>query len=64
MLIYVTSAIKSFPMMETNYQKVEDNCHFTGKVKSEPNSTWNLRCTIPREVSVIIHMDQMVISIW
>ena len=51
-------------MMETNYQKVEDNCHFTGKVKSEPNSTWNLRCTIPREVSVIIHMDQMVISIW
>ena len=37
------------------YHKVRDHCHYTGKYRGAAHAICNLRCKIPKEISVIAH---------
>ena len=45
---YVTFAKKSF-VFDKNYQKVRDNCHYTGKVRGAAHSICNLNYKVPKK---------------
>ena len=35
--------------------KVRDHCHYTGKFRGAAHSIWNLRFSVPKKISIIIH---------
>ena len=35
--------------------KVRDHCHYTGKFRGAAHNICNLKCKIPREISVVFH---------
>ena len=37
------------------YQRVRDNCHYTGKFRRATHSICNLRYQTPKEISLIFH---------
>ena len=40
---------------DKNYQKVRDNCHYTGKYRGASHNICNLRYKTPKEISVVFH---------
>ena len=48
---------KRFSTDDSNkkYQKVKDNCHYTGKYRGAAHNICNLRYKIPKEISVVFH---------
>ena len=40
---------------DKNYQKVRDNCHYTGKVRGAAHSICNLNYKVPKEIPIVIH---------
>ena len=40
---------------DKNYQKVRDNCHYTGKFRGAAHSICNLNYKVPKEITIVIH---------
>ena len=40
---------------DTNYRKVRDHCHYTGKYRRPANSICNLKFNVPFEIPVVFH---------
>lgn len=55
MSMCVTFVMRNFHVIEMNYWKVQDDCHFTGKFRVAAHSALNLRYSIPRKIPVILH---------
>ena len=43
------------PSKSKNWQKVRDHCHCTGKYRDPAYSISNLKCNMPKEISVVFH---------
>ena len=51
---------KKFEPKYTNdkkYHKVRDYCHYTGKYRGAARSICNLKYSIPKEISVVVHNE-------
>ena len=40
---------------DKNYQKVRDNCHYTGKYRGAAHNICNLRYKTPKEITAVFH---------
>ena len=52
--ICVKRILKKFDK-DQNYQKVRDDCHYTGKYRGAAHSICNLKFNIPNEIPVVFH---------
>ena len=41
---------------DNKYRKVRDHCHYAGEYRGDWQRIWNLRYSIPKEFSVIVHI--------
>ena len=42
-------------MNDKKYCKVTDHCHYTGKYKGAVHSKHNLKCSVPKKISIVFH---------
>ena len=42
---------------EDKYYKVRDLYHFTGEYRGAGNSIWNLKYSVPKDISIVFNMD-------
>ena len=51
-----TRILKKFAK-DKYYQKVRDNCHYTGKYRGAVHSDFNLKFNVPNEIPVVFNND-------
>ena len=37
------------------HRKVRDHCHYTGEHRGAPHSICNLKCSVPKKISIAFH---------
>ena len=46
------------------YLKVRDLCHYTGEYRGAVHIIFNLKCSVPKTISVVFIMDQTIVIIF
>ena len=60
-VIFVKKKIKNKCLKDTKYQKNRNHCHYTEEHRGTAHSISNLKCSVPKEISIFFHNASMII---
>ena len=49
---------------DKRYLKVRDLCHYAGEYRGAVHIIFNLKCSVPKTISVVFIMDQTIVIIF
>ena len=54
-VIFVKKNLKKYYLKDKKCRKVRDHCHYTGEYRGSAHSICNLKCSVPKKISIVSH---------